>query len=48
MNAAEDWLRGRGAVKVQLMVRSTNTAVLGFYDGLGYDLADVQVRAKWL
>jgi ribosomal protein S18 acetylase RimI-like enzyme len=48
MNAAEEWLRSRGAVKVQLMVRSANTAVLGFYDRLGYDPADVQVRAKWL
>jgi ribosomal protein S18 acetylase RimI-like enzyme len=48
MTAAEHWLREQGAVKVQLMVRSTNEAVLGFYDRLGYEDADVQVRSKWL
>ncbi|MDJ0336666.1 GNAT family acetyltransferase [Cryobacterium sp. PH31-O1] len=48
MIAAEDWLREQGAVKVQLMVRSTNEAVLGFYDHIGYESADVQVRSKWL
>ncbi|MBC7593908.1 MAG: GNAT family acetyltransferase [Kineosporiaceae bacterium] len=48
MTVAEDWLRQRGAVKVQLLVRSANEAVLGFYDHLGYEDADVQVRSKWL
>ncbi|TFC17909.1 GNAT family acetyltransferase [Cryobacterium glucosi] len=48
MVAAEDWLRERGVVKLQLMVRSANAAVLSFYDRLGYEDADVQVRAKWL
>ncbi|WP_167047833.1 GNAT family acetyltransferase [Salinibacterium sp. ZJ454] len=48
MAAAERWLREHGAVKVQLMVRSTNESVLGFYDHLGYEDADVQVRSKWL
>jgi ribosomal protein S18 acetylase RimI-like enzyme len=48
MLAAERWLRERGAVKVQLMVRSTNEAVLGFYEHLGYEDAEVQVRSKWL
>ena len=48
MTTAEDWLRQQGAVKVQLMVRSANEAVLGFYDHLGYEDADVQVRSKWL
>jgi len=48
MLAAEDWLRERGVVKLQLMVRSSNAAVLFFYDRLGYEDADVQVRAKWL
>nr|WP_277871726.1 GNAT family acetyltransferase [Cryobacterium sp. MDB2-33-2] len=48
MAAAEDWLRERGVVKLQLMVRSANAAVLSFYDRLGYEDADVQVRAKWL
>lgn len=48
MDSAEVWLRDRGVVKVQLMVRSTNEAVLGFYDHLGYRDEDVQVRSKWL
>lgn len=48
MDAAEQWLRERGAVKVQLMIRSTNTAVADFYAHLGYEDADVQVRAKRL
>ena len=48
MLAAEDWLRDRGVVKLQLMVRSANAGVLDFYDRLGYEDADVQVRAKWL
>ncbi|QNE45793.1 GNAT family acetyltransferase [Glaciihabitans sp. INWT7] len=48
MAAAETWLRAEGAVKVQLMIRSGNDAVLGFYDHLGYEDSDVQVRSKWL
>ena len=55
MTAAEAWLRKNDAVKVQLMVRSTseavrstNEAVLGFYDRLGYLDEDVRVRSKWL
>nr|WP_255351515.1 GNAT family N-acetyltransferase [Cryobacterium sp. MLB-32] len=48
MTAAEHWLREQGAVKVQLMIRSTNDAVLGFYNHIGYEDADVQVRSKWL
>jgi len=48
MTTAEGWLRGQGAVKVQLMVRSTNESVLGFYDQIGYETEDVQVRSKWL
>lgn len=34
--AAEEWLRDRGAPKVQLMVRATNAAVVAFYAALGY------------
>lgn len=48
MAAAEAWLSARGVRKVQLMVRATNTAVLGFYDRLGYEDSDVTVRSKWL
>lgn len=45
---AEDFLRGQGCPKVELMVRTDNTAALGFYDRLGYEAQDVTVRAKWL
>ena len=48
MSAAENWLHERGTVKVQLMVRSTNKAVVGFYEHLGYEDGDVQVRSKRL
>lgn len=48
LDAAEQWLRERDVVKVQLMVRSGNEQVLGFYEHLGYEDADVQVRSKWL
>ena len=48
MTAAESWLRAHGAVKVQLMVRTTNHEVLDFYARLGYEHSDVEVRSKWL
>jgi ribosomal protein S18 acetylase RimI-like enzyme len=48
VRAAEAWLRGRGCRKVQLMVRDTNEAVLGFYEALGYEDAGVHVLGRWL
>ena len=48
MAAGETWLHEHGAVKVQLMIRTSNAAVLSFYDHLGYEDADVHVRSKWL
>ncbi len=48
MAAAETWLRALGATKVQLMVRRTNAAAMGFYEHLGYDDAEVVVLARWL
>ncbi len=48
MTAAEDWLRDRGCPKIELMVRSTNSAAIGFYDAIGYQPQDVTVQAKWL
>jgi ribosomal protein S18 acetylase RimI-like enzyme len=48
MQAAEAWLVDQGAVKLQLMVRESNRAVIGFYDRLGYTDADVRVLAKRL
>lgn len=48
MDAAESWLAGAGAAKLNLMVRHSNTAALGFYERLGYVDAEVTVLAKWL
>jgi ribosomal protein S18 acetylase RimI-like enzyme len=46
--AAEAWLLDRGVWKVNLLVRSENTAVLKFYDGLGYAPGDVMSIQKWI
>ena len=46
--AAEAWLLDRGIWKANLLVRRENTAVLGFYDGLGYTPGDVLSIQKWL
>lgn len=46
MVAAEAWLVSQGAPKVQLMVRSSNTAVLGFYAALGYTDQDCVVLGR--
>jgi ribosomal protein S18 acetylase RimI-like enzyme len=48
MQEAESWLRDRGAVKLQLMVRNGNPEALGFYRQVGYEDADVSVLARWL
>lgn len=48
MAGAEEWLRRRGALKVQLMVRHTNPGVLGFYEKLGYEDAETTVMGRWL
>lgn len=48
VSAAEDWLRQHGVVKVQLLVRETNTKVIGFYDHLGYEETPRVIMAKWL
>ena len=48
MQEAEAWLRQRGVAKLQLMVRHDNAEALGFYERLGYEVADVTVLARWL
>lgn len=48
MDAAEVWLCEAGAPKVQLMVRSTNAAVMGFYERLGYADQETAVLGKFL
>ncbi|MDR6952893.1 ribosomal protein S18 acetylase RimI-like enzyme [Ancylobacter sp. 3268] len=46
--AAERWLQARGIAKVQLLVRETNTQVVGFYRHLGFEVAPRTVMSKWL
>ena len=46
--AAEAWLRERGIVKAQLMVRPGNERVRAFYQALGYGEQERIVFAKWL
>jgi len=48
LNAAETFLVEAGAPKVELMVRRTNHAVVGFYERAGYAEEDVVVLARWL
>ena len=48
VQAGEDWLRQRGVVKVQLLVRETNAKVVGFYEHLGFEVAPRVVMSKWL
>jgi ribosomal protein S18 acetylase RimI-like enzyme len=48
VRAAEAWLEKHEIPKVQLMVRSTNTKVAGFYRSLGYHSEPRSVFARWL
>ena len=48
MTAAEDWLRGQGAPKLQLMVRDDNQAALGFYSALGFERQTTMVLGRRL
>ena len=48
MAAAEDWLRVRGILKLQLMVREDNAQVHAFYESLGYNEQKRVTFAKWL
>jgi ribosomal protein S18 acetylase RimI-like enzyme len=48
MAAAEEWLRARGAPKLQLMVRADNEAALGFYEKLGLERQPVVTLGRSL
>lgn len=48
MEAAEQWLRDRGVVKTQLLIRETNAKAVGFYEHLGFQTAPRIVMSKWL
>lgn len=44
MHASERWLQERGVPKVNLMVRTTNKAVVAFYEALGHEDGDRRLR----
>ena len=48
MHASEQWLRDRDVPKINLMVRTTNRAVVAFYEALGYEDGEVVVLGKFL
>ena len=48
MDAAVDWLRERGVWKLNIMVRSSNTKVIGFYAQWGATQEDRAVLSYWL
>ena len=48
MSACEQWVRARGVLKIQLMVRNTNSDVIEFYKGLGYVDVDAVVLGRFL
>jgi ribosomal protein S18 acetylase RimI-like enzyme len=48
VQAGEDWLRERAVAKVQLLVRETNTGVVGFYEHIGFEVSPRVVMSKWL
>jgi ribosomal protein S18 acetylase RimI-like enzyme len=48
MAAAEAWLRARGCPKIQLMVRTSNHAAIGFYEALGLERQEVVTLGRFL
>ena len=48
MNAAEDWLRGAGIPKLQLLVRPENAGVAAFYQSIGFAAQEIRFFTKWL
>jgi hypothetical protein len=48
VHAAEQWLAARGVWKVNILIRSENAAVEGFYRSLGYQPNDVTSMGRWL
>jgi ribosomal protein S18 acetylase RimI-like enzyme len=48
VEAAEQWLKNTGVVKVMLLVRETNTQVVDFYKNLGFEAIPRVIMQKWL
>lgn len=47
VEAAEAWLRERGAPKVQLMVRDDNEGAIGFYESMGMERQKVVTLGRF-
>jgi len=45
---AEQWLADRGVPKAMLIIRETNTKVVGFYERLGYEVEERVLMSRWL
>ena len=45
---AEDWLRGQGVPKVELMIRSSNVQAKGFYEATDYRMEPRLIMSRWL
>ena len=45
---AEDWLRGQGVPKVELMIRSSNEQAKGFYEATNYRMEPRLIMSRWL
>lgn len=48
VEAAEQWLKNEGVVKVMLLVRETNTQVVDFYQHLSFEIVSRVIMQKWL
>ncbi len=48
MAAAEDWLKLRGILKAELLIRPGNDAAQRFYEALGYNVEPRTVMTRWL
>jgi ribosomal protein S18 acetylase RimI-like enzyme len=48
VEAAEQWLKNKGVVKVMLLVREANTPVVDFYKHLGFEATPRVIMQKWL
>ena len=48
MAVAEAWLRERGCVKLQLMLRRENDVARAFYERIDFEESDVSVYSRWL
>lgn len=48
MTMAEEWLKARGCLKIQLMVRNDNAEARSFYEALGYEQQEVVTMGRRL